>query len=285
MICSRPYVIGAIGFGCGQCIPCRIMRSRVWAARMELESYMHDASSFVTLTYDEEHVPASGSLVPRDAQLWLKRLRKALQPRPIRFYLCGEYGETTQRPHYHAALFGVGVLDTDAVHSSWGMGFTKVGDLTPKSARYVAGYIMKKLDTRATLNADGRIAEFSRMSLRPGIGVPAIATLAKQYATPEGRAMLSAQGDVTGYLQRGRSRLPLGRTMLAKLREAVGMTPDDIQAIKDELTAEESADVLSLLAAALPTSPAATPKKVIMERDAGRIIRAETLARRTRGTL
>ena len=97
--------------GCGQCLPCRINKRREWTFRLELEASLHEHNSFVTLTYADQFLPEDGSVNPRHTQLWLKRLRKVLDPRKVRFFLCGEYGDQTFRPHYHACLFGVGLDD------------------------------------------------------------------------------------------------------------------------------------------------------------------------------
>ena len=95
---------------CGQCIGCRLERSRQWAVRCVHENKMHDVSSFVTLTYDNDYLPSGGTLVKRDLQLFMKRLRRSRDEK-IRFYACGEYGDATQRPHYHLLLFGCGFSD------------------------------------------------------------------------------------------------------------------------------------------------------------------------------
>lgn len=109
---------------CGQCIGCRLERSRQWANRCLLELQYHDSAYFVTLTYDEDHVPRSyypdpdtGEVQPsltlskRDFQLFMKRLRKAFSDDRIRFFACGEYGPSTFRPHYHVILFGLHLTD------------------------------------------------------------------------------------------------------------------------------------------------------------------------------
>lgn len=176
---------------CGQCVGCRLERSRRWAMRCMHESQMHDASSFVTLTYSEDKCPLS--LRYRDWQLFMKRLRKVFPK--ARFYMCGEYGETTQRPHYHGILFGVFFADR-TLHAEnggyplyqsaildrlWGLGFATVGDVTFESAAYTARYIMKKVTGDAAIEHYKRVhvytgeivevvPEFSRMSLKPGIG-------------------------------------------------------------------------------------------------------------------
>lgn len=109
---------------CGQCIGCRLERSRQWANRCMLELEYHKSAYFVTLTYNDDHVPFSYysddetgeafkalSLRKRDFQLFMKRLRKCFDDQSIRFYACGEYGPETLRPHYHAILFGLKLDD------------------------------------------------------------------------------------------------------------------------------------------------------------------------------
>jgi len=104
MRCKNPYIPTGKGkaYPCGQCLPCRINRRRIWAHRIMLEAGLYGDNAFITLTYDDEHDPTS--LEPKHAQTFLKRLRHNY-PKPIRYYLVGEYGESTDRPHYHAALF------------------------------------------------------------------------------------------------------------------------------------------------------------------------------------
>ena len=107
---------------CGKCIGCRLEYSRQWANRCMLELQYHDSAYFVTLTYNEEHVPRTGlhgemSLRKRDFQLFMKRLRKKYSDDRIRFYAAGEYGTTTQRPHYHAILFGLHLDDLQVYKS------------------------------------------------------------------------------------------------------------------------------------------------------------------------
>ena len=96
---------------CGQCVGCRLERSRQWAMRCLHEAKMHDRNCFVTLTYNNDNVPADRSLNYRDFQLFMKRLRFHFRGVPIRFYMCGEYGEDFGRPHFHACLFGLDFPD------------------------------------------------------------------------------------------------------------------------------------------------------------------------------
>ncbi len=164
------------------------------------EAQLHTSNSFVTLTYNDEHLPPDGGLVLRDWQTFAKRLRK--KAGPFRFYHCGEYGDLHGRPHYHALLFGLDfrsdqVLDSTSQHGdklytsevlsdTWGMGKTMIGALTFQSAAYVARYCMKKItgeaaaDHYTTINTQtGEVhqvkPEYTTMSRRPGIGKPWLA--------------------------------------------------------------------------------------------------------------
>lgn len=112
---------------------------------------MHEASfwpdsSFITLTIDDEHLSPKFTLLPKDLQLYFKRLRRDLKEgESIKYFACGEYGEMTSRPHYHAIVFGLGPLDK-RIKENWGQGFVKAGSVTYDSCHYVAGYIQKKLN-------------------------------------------------------------------------------------------------------------------------------------------
>lgn len=164
------------------------------------EASLHEDNIFVTLTYDNEHLPANGSLRYRDYQLFMKRLlvhtaRHTDRPIGVRFYMCGEYGETFARPHYHACIFNYDVPDkklwkierdnplytSQLLSDLWGQGHISVGAVTFQSAAYVARYIMKKVtgdaaeDHYTTIDQETgevleRVPEFTNMSRRPGIG-------------------------------------------------------------------------------------------------------------------
>ena len=106
--CLKPYIgAGRMAFPCGDCPSCRANRRRVWTHRMMLETMCHEYSCWVTLMFDDEHLPEDRSLSPEVLRLWLDRLRKRLKPARFRYFACGEYGERELRPHYHVALFGV----------------------------------------------------------------------------------------------------------------------------------------------------------------------------------
>ena len=182
MQCLHPFVIKnpnlmvngdmrkTIEVPCGHCVACRLARSREWAVRLLHESEFWDEFCFVTLTYDDEHLPSNGSLVPRDLTLFFKRLRKDLGEWKIKYFACGEYGDRFGRPHYHAIIFGLGTYDVDLICDNWSKGYVKVGTLTYKSCRYVAGYVQKKLYGEAAkfYEDNGLVPPFSRCS--KGIG-------------------------------------------------------------------------------------------------------------------
>lgn len=213
MLCKKPFH----NFACGQCLPCRFNRRRLWTHRMMLESLMHEECSFLTLTYDAEHLPAGGTLVPRDVQLFLKRLRKAVAPAALRYFFVGEYGDKTQRPHYHAALFGLGIGATDIVKEAWGLGHVMLGDLTLHSAQYIAGYTVKKMTKDSDPRLNGRHPEFARMSLRPGIGAHSMISVAQSLRNKFGANLIADSADVPTSLKHSGKNLPLGRYLRKKL--------------------------------------------------------------------
>lgn len=185
---------GELTVPCGQCIGCRLDRSVAWAIRVMHESQMHDSSIFGTFTYDDEHLPYGETLYYRHFQLFMRKLRKRVPG--VRFFMCGEYGDTFKRPHYHAALFGVFLADrypwrkssagfqlyrSPLLDSLWEFGSAEFGELSFESAAYVARYCVKKVTGE---RADSHYAklvletgeviqqepEFMRCSLKPGIG-------------------------------------------------------------------------------------------------------------------
>lgn len=167
----KPVTAGAepILLPCQECLGCRTSKAQEWALRCTLELQRHEHAAFITLTYSDRYLPPT--LQKRDLVLWLKRFRKALADesrlprghhgprlpaRSIRFFASGEYGETTQRPHYHALVFGARESDRTTVDRTWSsrnrrtgarepIGRTAVDKVTPARVAYVAGYTQKKL--------------------------------------------------------------------------------------------------------------------------------------------
>lgn len=169
-------------------------KAKDWATRCMHEAQMHEHSSFITLTYSDEHLPEDYSVSVREMQLFMKRLRFEITTR-IRFFAVGEYGDKNLRPHYHALIFGYDFPDrviyartkdgirytSEQLNRLWGLGRNELGTLTIKSANYVARYSFKKQGgdnaakhylrthpvTGLTVQAK---PEFAIQSRRPGIG-------------------------------------------------------------------------------------------------------------------
>lgn len=169
---------------CGQCIGCRLEKARQWAVRCMHEASLYDKNCFLTLTYDQKHLPPDGSLHLDHFQRFMKRVRKKFGA-GIRYFHCGEYGEIFARPHYHALLFNHDFSDkrffsgkspnviytSDSLSRLWTKGFSVTGDVTFSSAGYVARYSLKKVTgEEAEAHYLGRKPEYVTMSRRPGIG-------------------------------------------------------------------------------------------------------------------
>lgn len=204
---------------CGKCIGCRLEYSRQWAIRCMHESSLHDSNCFITLTYRDSKLPRGGTLVKSHFQKFMKKFRQFLfrskrdyyidigmSPdaavdlakhtcTKIRYFMCGEYGEKLGRPHYHALIFGFDFPDRELLPESdsgaklyrsailtklWGKGICSVGDVTFKSAAYVARYVTKKITGPSADDHYVRIdestgeyyrviPEYTTMSRRPGI--------------------------------------------------------------------------------------------------------------------
>lgn len=185
-----------ISLPCGKCPGCKTSRAQEWAARVVHECRDHHASIFATLTYTDHHVDPDGALVPGHLSDFLRKLRKLVArghdniiangddtpfPNRLRYLACGEYGDRTGRPHYHALLFGIAFTDATAATSKllnsptlekvWGRGTVNYGAVTAASAAYVAGYTVKSLGAQQH-SVDGVVIPrpFLRCSRHPGIG-------------------------------------------------------------------------------------------------------------------
>lgn len=193
---ERGDVVAQIALPCRGCIGCRLARASMWAVRITHESYLHARNCWLTLTY--ETPPAGNTLVKRDVQLFMKRLRKHAHNSDgskIRFFACGEYGDQNGRPHYHICIFGFdfddkklhnktkyGVIYTSPTLTKlWGKGHAVVAALTPESAAYTARYSVKKINgdlaeshyryvDPETGVCSARLPEFGLMSSIPGLG-------------------------------------------------------------------------------------------------------------------
>lgn len=200
---SEGYADMPVTVPCGKCIGCRLERSKQWASRCMHESRLWDSNYFLTLTYDDAHLPKNLSLVPKHLQDFWKRLRKRVfNPETavyeeidgkrtlvngLRYFSCGEYGDKSLRPHYHAIVFNLEIPDlipykrsfdgsqlwlSNWLNDIWGHGFCVVGSVTFDSCAYVARYVTKKMyGAKAPEYYGDREPEFLRASNRPGIGL------------------------------------------------------------------------------------------------------------------
>ena len=161
-----------ISIPCGKCLACRQNYTEDWSVRCMLEASLYTSNYFVTLTYDDISLLKAGR---KDFQQFIDRLSYYCPG--VRYFACFEKGETTKRKHFHAILFNcplndlqfIGRRDGNPVYNSkliqhcWKKGLIDIGDVTPASCQYVAGYVMKKLREHDD-------EEFIMMSLKPGIG-------------------------------------------------------------------------------------------------------------------
>nr|WAE43477.1 MAG: replication initiator protein [Microviridae sp.] len=175
---------------CGQCIGCRLEKSRQWAIRCVMEASLHQKNCFLTLTYNAENMPLDQSLQKKDMVLFIKKIRKKYGAN-IKFYLCGEYGSELGRPHYHVCMFNHDFSDkvawrrspakapgreqiilyrSESLEKIWTKGFSLIGELNFESAAYVARYCLKKINgEKAEEHYGNKTPEYTNMSRRPGI--------------------------------------------------------------------------------------------------------------------
>lgn len=260
MMCRNPYATSdGKAYGCGQCMPCRFNRRRKWQARIMLEALQYTDNTFVTLTYDEKHLPKTDSgvptLLPKDLRNFFDRLRfhyGTVGHRGLRYYAVGEYGDETFRPHYHVALFnhpncayGMSVYSKlrvrccpvcELVRKIWGKGHVYLGTLERNSAGYVASYVTKKMTKKDDERLGDRYPEFARMSLRPGIGADAMWEVADVLL----KHGLDSLVDVPKKLNQSRKGYPLDRYLVKKLRSYVGKDEKAPQEVIDEIAEELS---------------------------------------------
>lgn len=183
-LCLTPYDIKnpspsklerVIPVPCGKCVNCRKNRANQWHFRLRQEEKRSDKAIFVTLTYDTDQVPITKNgfmSLDKTEHLtkWLKILRKWHYTKydkdhRIKYWLCGEYGGKTNRPHYHAIMFNV---DKESIPETWKYGDIHVGNVAGASIMYTLKYMVK--DGKIPMHhRDDRVPEFSRMSKNLGL--------------------------------------------------------------------------------------------------------------------
>lgn len=239
-LCRKPFMVGGmLPAGCYTCPPCRVKRKKQWSSRLWLESMSWKDNAFATLTYSDENLPENGTLVPEHTQSFLKRFRSRISPSKIRFFLCGEYGAKTERPHYHLILYNYraclrGTTDLrmdsccsqcDVVQESWDKGKIQLGPVSEKACNYIAKYVVKGWNKNATESLNGRYPEFTRMSLRKGIGYSAIGAVAESLSGKHARALVGVS-DVPLTYRSGRTVKPFGGYLRRELRKVLRVSSD-----------------------------------------------------------
>jgi hypothetical protein len=175
---SEGYSDLKVTIPCGRCVGCRLEHSRIWAIRCMHEAQLHEYNTFITLTYNDDHLPKTKTvptLNKKDLQNFMKRLRRnielarekaGLPEKKIKYYACGEYGDNFGRPHYHICLFNHDFTDkkpwkktktgnkiyvSEVLNKIWSdpktkeqIGWATIGELTFETAAYTARYCMKK---------------------------------------------------------------------------------------------------------------------------------------------
>lgn len=175
----QPRDAQSLQLPCGNCLGCRTARAQAWALRCQLELQEHTTAIFATITYDDQHKPLT--LAKPHVTAFIKKLRKAASNR-LRFFASGEYGETTNRPHYHAIIYGLSEREIPQLETTWAKGHIHADKATPANIAYTAGYCSKKIGYKRQPHerVDPNTGEvyqwqppFILMSRNPGIGARA----------------------------------------------------------------------------------------------------------------
>lgn len=239
--------------GCGQCIGCRLDRARDWSARIMHQASLSPANCFITLTYDDLHLPRPATLQHSHFQKFIAKVRRKVGL-PISYFMCGEYGDRTTRPHYHAIIFGYdfggriwrpdfgsfprlnraqkGCYSSEELSRYWTYGYNAVGPVTPASAKYVASYCLKKVTgVRAdehykrvdpdTGEVYWLVPEYARMSTRPAIGKAWFDRYSDDVLKYDGVFMDGKKQPVPRYYDKLREQRDAARLAATKLKRRI----------------------------------------------------------------
>lgn len=181
---------------------------------------------FVTLTYDDDHVPRTVegdvTLDRKDLKRYIRRATE--QCGPFRYYAVGEYGDNTRRPHYHMALFPRHNSQSAFITGEWQRGYTSTYPMAASRAAYLAKYTVKKLtDDSDERLKDGQEPEFRTSSINPPIGSAFVSALVRAYRSRAGQKLIAERGDVERSFRFGGKVYPLPRFALTKVRSALGI--------------------------------------------------------------
>jgi len=255
-----------------------------------MEDRMHDDSTFVTLTYSDENMPKTfenrETLDPRHTELFLKSFRKHMDKKhgkKIRYYLVGEYGDKSGRPHYHLALFGYKnclygqsqyskikkdcCSQCDTIRDIWKRGNIYLGEINKVTAAYICGYVIKKMTDINDPRLKNQHPEFARRSLKPGIGAPAMELVARTIQ----KYGLEDLEDVPNELRVGGKLFPLGNYLVKRLRKELDRDEKIPQAKYDHIYAE----MLEMLQKAVNDEENPSPLHHIQEANVQKIRKVE----------
>lgn len=254
-LCRSPlFIPSASGIvPCGQCQTCRINRRNKKTGRFQLESRMHEHSLFVTLTFDDAHLPTTlyhhktgeviadhpgGCVDIRTVQLFNKKLKSNVRRKQgrdmanaIRFFACGEYGDKNGRPHYHFVIWNLPYKYREHIFNAWTDPSTReplcdpdrLDIQVPRSAhdvgQYISHYVMKNGTFDHNKLVDGRPPAFFTSS--QGIGSKALDGLIKAYKSPSATFSIERTGDIPRTFRLEGRDYPLDRYMQEKIIAAL----------------------------------------------------------------
>lgn len=231
---SKKYSARGAGIAavpCGMCKNCRINQSRIWVNRILLETLDHGDSVFLSLTYDDQHLPDPPHVNKIHLVNYIRRLRYHVRPIKIRYFGVGEYGNEGTRvfnPHYHCIIFGLGLLNYRVLKECWEHSDSEeygvqIGEVNKDTARYITGYIVKKIDKtpgRELHPVNFGLKDEFMISSRKGGGIGAnrirlIAERLKDEPNFEKRPM--------SQINRGKKMMPIGRYLSGILNSELGI--------------------------------------------------------------
>lgn len=190
----------------------------------------HRNTEWVTLTYAPEYLPPGGTLVPSHLSYWVRMVRQSVRRSRdgvVRFFGVGEYGERSKRPHYHVFLFGLMPWEKAEAGRLWKYGHVwwAHDPVNSKVAEYTAGYTVKK-EGKDREKLAGRVAEFSRMSLKPPIGAAWAEKFGESLASDKFFVESIAAQGLPSAVRFGGKMVPLGRTLRRYVRYGLGYSFD-----------------------------------------------------------
>lgn len=303
-LCKKPIYRKSAGglVSCGQCLLCRVNKCREKTFRIMMEARLWDKSWWTTITYNDEFQPTiyidrktgevfenpQGTLHPYHIELFLKRVRKDLHPVKFRYYIVGEYGDTTARPHYHICVFGHGEEIVDVLQRNWtdpvsqrSMGFIDRyhgRPLDTSTARYTVGYTIKKLTKAGDFRLEGRYPEFANSS--KGIGLEFAHRFANALKNQSGENYIFTSLDIPRTVRFDGRDWPLDRYLRQKVLECLGISDDINEISKKKFSLEMSslsrrASGNTQLLASKDISPFMLEKQYLSE-NAQKILNSET---------